>query len=373
MKLWESMMILLAHKIAIYPNKNQEQFFEQACGSRRHLYNNLVSHFSQEDVKFSKKSAREFYYDIRKDFNWYNELSTEIFQATISDLEAAFKGFFSGRTSYPKFHKKGIKDSFRITQSPKFRVDGNKLYIEKFNKGRNGVPIKLRESIRFEGKPKQLTISKKAGKWFASILVEVESGYKLKQPKEGKQVGIDLGVKTLVTTSDGQSLGKSDKLSKQLKRLARLQQKLVKQKKGSNRRVKTKQKIQKLHFFVVQQRLALLHSISDYLTSGYSKVCMEDLSIKSMLESSNPNLSRMISDVGMYEFRRQVEYKSFLRGGKVVIIDRFFPSSKMCSSCRHVKETLKLSERKYECVECGLEIDRDLNAAINILNEGLLK
>lgn len=364
--------MLLAHKIEIRPTKEQEQFFEQACGSSRHLYNNLVAHFSQEDIKWSKKEARQFYYTSRENFPWYLELSANIFQSTIDNLEVGFKKFFKTKKGFPKFHKKGVKDSFNITDSAKFSIEGKNLRIEKFNKGRKGKPIKLREDLRFTGKPKQLTISSKAGKWFASVLVEVESGYNLKQAEENTSVGVDLGIKTLVTTSDGESIGRSDKLSKQLKKLAKLQQRMVKQKKGSNRRAKTKLKIKKLFYYVSCQKQALLHSVSDYLTSRYKTICMEDLDIKGMLEKGNKNLSRMIADVGMYEFRRQVEYKSFLRGGNVKFVDKYFPSSKMCSCCSNIKEDLKLSDRTYRC-DCGLEIDRDLNAAINILNQGLMK
>ncbi|AUR93421.1 coil containing protein [Vibrio phage 1.187.O._10N.286.49.F1] len=364
--------MLLAHKIEIRPTKEQKQFFEQACGSSRHLYNNLVDHFSQEGVKWSKKEARQFYYASRDNFPWYSELSSEIFQSTINNLEVGFKKFFKTKVGFPKFHKKGVKDSFSITQAPKFRVEGRNLYIEKFNKGRKGKPITLRENLRFTGKPKQLTISNKAGRWFASILVEVESGYNLKQAEDETSIGIDLGIKTLVTTSDGESIGKSDKLSKQLKKLAKLQQKMAKQKKGSNRRAKTKLKIQKLFYYVSCQKQALLHSVSGYLTSRYKTICMEDLDVKGMLEKGNKSLSRMIADVGMYEFRRQVEYKSFLRGGDVKFVDRYFPSSKMCSCCGNIKEDLKLSDRTYRC-DCRLEIDRDLNAAINILNQGSIK
>lgn len=252
--------MLLAHKVELRPTSEQAQFFESACGSSRHLWNNMVAHFSNKENKFSKKSAREFYYNSRNEFTWYNELSTEIFQSTISNLENAFKGFFKDKKGFPKFKKKGVKDSFKISQSPKFSIVGRNLRIEKFNKGKDTHPISLREELRFIGKPKQLTISKAGDKWFASVLVEVESGYNLKQPTSNKHVGMDLGIKTLVTTSEGDSIGKSNRFSKQLSKLAKLQQRLVKQKKGSNRRAKTKQKISKLHFYVAQQRKSLLHS-----------------------------------------------------------------------------------------------------------------
>lgn len=362
--------MLLAHKIEIRPTPEQEQFFEQACGSSRHLWNNMVAHFSDKQNKFSKKAAREFYYNSRNEFTWYNQLSAAIFQSTIDNLENSFKGFFKSKKGFPKFKKKSIRDSFRISQSLKFSIIGRNLRIEKFNRGKGTPSISLREKLRFTGKPKQLTISKAGGKWFASVLVEVESGYNLKQPTSNKCVGVDLGIKTLITTSDGESIGKSNKLSRQLGKLAKLQQRLAKQRKGSNRRAKTKHKISRLHFHVGQQRKALLHSVSDTLTSGYSIICMEDLDVKGMLEKSNTDLSRMIADVGMYELKRQCIYKSFLRGGKVLFVDQYFPSSKLCSSCGNIKQDLKLSDRLYNC-GCGLSIDRDLNAARNILTEGL--
>lgn len=363
--------MLLAHKIEIRPTKEQEEKLLQWVGTARHCYNNLLAHFSQDGVKWSKKEARQFFYNtLRVENTWYTETSQDLQQSVIDDLDCAYKNFFKTKKGYPKFHKRGIKDSFSIRSKIKFKVVGNKLFIEKFNKGKNGIPLKLREKLRFTGVPKQVTISTKAGKWFASILVEVEQGYNCKQPKDNTSVGMDLGIKTLVTTSDGQSIGKSNKLSKQLNKLAKLQQRMAKQEKGSNRRAKTKQKIQKLYYYVSCQKKALLHSVSDYLTYEYKTICMEDLDVNGMLEKGNKNLSRMIADVGFYELRRQIEYKSFLRGGSVKFVDRYFPSSKMCSCCGIIKEDLKLSDRKYQC-SCGLVIDRDLNAAINILNEGL--
>ena len=366
--------MLLAHKIEVRPTPEQEEKLFQWVGTIRHCYNQLLVHFSQDGFKFNKKDARSYLKDsLREEFIWYKELSQDCLRESINDLENGYKRFFKKQGGYPKFKKRGERDSFSIRDKMKFSVVGRDLRIEKFNKGRGNnqpPPLKLRERLRFEGTPKQVTISCKAGKWFASILVEVESGYNMKQPQDNTQVGVDLGVKELATLSDGTIFGKCDKLSKKLKKLEKLQQRLARQKKGSNRRAKTKQKISKLHFYVSEQRKQLLHSVSDYLTANYSTICLEDLKVSQMLEKGHKNLSRMIADVGMYELRRQVEYKSFLRGGEVKFVDQYFPSSKTCSCCGRIKEDLKLSERVYKC-DCGLEIDRDLNAALNILKEGL--
>lgn len=200
--------MLLAHKIEIRPTKEQEEKLLQWVGCARHCYNNLLAHFSQNGVKFNKKSAREFYYNtIRVENIWHKDTSQNLQQSVIDDLEDAYKRFFKTKKGYPKFHKRGVKDSFSVRSKAKFRVDGNNLYIEKFNKGKADVALKLREKVRFAGIPKQITVSTKAGKWFASILVEVEQGYNCKQPKDNTSVGIDLGIKTLVTTSDRQSIG----------------------------------------------------------------------------------------------------------------------------------------------------------------------
>ncbi len=362
--------MLLAHKVELRPSKAQEVKLRQWIGTSRHCFNNLLGHFSKDGIKFSKKDARTFMYEnLRTEYKWYSDVSQAILQESINDLESSYKRFFKKLGGYPKFKSKYTKNSFSIRDSKKFKVDGRDLYLEKFNKGRGGRPLKLREILRFTGTTKQVTISFQNGKWFASILVEVEN-YKGNFKQHGS-VGIDLGIKDLATLSDGTTFQKSNKLSLSLKKLVKLQRKLSKKKKGSNRYAKAKLSISRLHLRVKNQREALLHKVSSEVTSKYKTICLEDLSVSSMTKSKNKKLNRMILDVGMYELRRQLEYKSLLRGVDIHFVDRYYPSSKLHYECGYKNEDLKLGESTWKCNGCGQLVDRDLNASKNILKEGL--
>lgn len=363
--------MLLAHKVELRPSVEQEQKLFRWVGTTRHCFNNLLSNFSKEGVKFSKKAARQHLYNtLRAENEWYSDVSQAILQEAINDLEDSYKRFFKKLGGYPRFKKRGGKDSFSIRESKKFKVEGRNLYLEKFNKGKNDKPLKLREKLRFEGTPKEVTVSFQSGKWYASILVEGCDNYKGNYKQHGS-VGIDLGIKDLATPSDGTTFQKSNKLSKNLKRLQPKQRILSKKKKGSNRYAKAKLSISKLHFRIKKQREALLHNVSHTITSQYKTVCLEDLSVSSMTKGKNKKLNRMILDVGMYELRRQLEYKSFLRGVDIHFVDRYYPSSKIHNSCGYKNEDLKLGQATWKCKGCGQQVDRDLNASKNILEEGL--
>jgi putative transposase len=361
--------MLLAHKVELRPSVEQEQYLLQLCGTTRHLWNQLLHHFSQEGVKFSKKSAREKMYSLRSEFPWYRAYSANIVRCSVDNLDNAYKRFFKTKKGYPKFKSKHQKQGFNIYESQKFSVTGRDFRIEKFNRSKKTKPIKMREKLRFEGKVKQANVSFQNGKWFCSFLVEVENYNK--PTRQHGSVGIDLGIKDLATLSDGTTFQKSNKLNLSLKRLKKLQKALSKKKKGSNRYAKAKLSISKLHFRVRRQREDLLHNASNSITSTYKTVCLEDLSILSMTKSKNKHLNRMVLDVGMYELRRQLEYKSFLRGVDINFVDRYYPSSKIHHSCGYKNNSLKLGESSWKCEGCGQRVDRDLNASKNILKEGL--
>jgi putative transposase len=331
----------------------------------------MLDNFSKEGVKFSKKTAREYLYNtLRVENEWYSDVSQAILQESINDLENSYKRFFKKLSGYPRFKKRGAKDSFSIRESKKFKVEGRNLYLEKFNRGKDSKPLKLREKLRFDGVPKQVTISYHNDKWWASILVEGCSNYKGDFPQSG-EVGIDLGIKDLAILSDGTGFQKSNKLSLSLEKLVKLQKKLSKKKKGSNRYAKAKLSISKLHFRIRKQREALLHNVSHTITSKYKTICLEDLSVSSMTRGKNKKLNRLVLDVGMYELRRQLEYKSFLRGVDIYFVDRYYPSSKIHYECGYKNDNLKLGESSWKCDNCGQLVDRDLNASKNILKDGL--
>ena len=361
--------MLLSHKVELRPSKEQEQYLHQLCGVTRHLWNQLLHYFSGDGVKWNKQSAREKMYSLREEFPWYNNYSANIVRCSIDNLDNAYKKFFKTKKGYPKFKSKHQKQGFNIYESQKFKVSGRDFRIEKFNKSKKSKPIKMREKLRFEGKVKQANVSFHNGKWFCSFLVEVEN-YKSISGQHGS-VGIDLGVKDLATLSDGTTFQKSNKFSKSLKRLQRKQRVLSKKKKGSNRYAKAKLSISRLHFRIKKQREALLHNVSHTITSKYKTICLEDLSVSSMTKGKNKRLNRMILDVGMYELRRQLEYKSFLRGVDIHFVDRYYPSSKIHHECGFKNDNLKLGESSWKCENCGQLVDRDLNASKNILDEGL--
>ncbi|EDZ65517.1 transposase, IS605 family [Nitrosococcus oceani AFC27] len=354
--------MLLAHKIELRPKASQAEYLNKSCGSRRHCYNQLLEHFSKPDNKWSKAAAYQYYIKvIRPAYPWYNEVSSRVTRNAIDDLDDAFKHFFrrvkkGGKPGFPKFKKKDINDSFALREKTKFEVKGRKLRIEKLK-----TLIPMRQRLRFEGTPKQVAMSKQAGKYFASVLVDT-TDYKDYSQNRSPSVGVDFGVKSLAVTSDNEVIPSNNKLKKSLKKLKHLSRSLSRKRKGSNRRAIAKQRLAKLHYRIAQQRKAVLHELSHSLTANYDRIAIEDLNVKGMVR--NRTLARSIADAGFGMLRQLIEYKAFLRGCTVELVDRFFPSSRMCSGCGQLHD-ITLADRALAC-DCGLTIDRDLNAAINL-------
>ena len=358
--------MLLAHRIELRPTPEQADYLARACGSRRHCYNQLLAHFSQPDVKWSKAAAYQYYISvIRPAFPWYDEVSSRVTRNAIDDLDNAFKHFFrrvknGEEPGFPTFKKKGINDSFALREKPKFAVEGRTLRIEKLP-----TRIKMRQKIRFSGTLNQVTISQRAGKFYASFLVETQD-YNPHAPSV-PSVGVDFGVKSLAVLSEGTEIPANQRLKANLKRLARRQCRLARKQKGSNRRAKAKLAVARLHKRISDQRQAVLHELSDQLTRTYQIICIEDLNVRGMVK--NRKLARAISDAGFGTLRRMIEYKAQLRGVQVAVVGRFEPTSKTCSQCGQL-HAMALSERVRRC-DCGSTMDRDLNAALNIKRRGL--
>jgi putative transposase len=359
--------MLLAHKIELRPTLEQQVYLDKACGSRRHCYNQLLAHFSKPENKWSKTTAYQHYINvIRKEFQWYSEVSSRVTRNAIDDLDNAFAHFFrrlklKQKCGFPRFKKKDINDSFALRESAKFDVIGGELRLEKLK-----TKIKMRQPLRFQGTTKQVTISKRAGKYFASILVETDD-YNPSDNDRQAFVGVDFGIKELAVLSTGKVVAANQKLKANLKKLAKFQRNLARKVKSSNRRAKAKLTVAKLHFRIAKQRQAVLHELSDYLTKTFDIITIEDLNVKGMVK--NRKLSRAISDAGFGYLRQMIEYKAKLRNCVVVVAKRFFPSSKTCSCCGKIKENLTLAERIFNC-ECGFSTDRDLNAALNLNQYG---
>lgn len=363
--------MLIAHKIELRPSRSQAEYLNMCFGHTRHLYNQLLEHFNREGVKWSKKAARQHFYNIRCDkFPWYSDISAAFLQETINNLDNAYKNFFrrvkqgEGKCGYPKFKKAGIKDSCAIRESVKFSVDDTGLRFEKFNKKGDQKPIKIREKLRFTGEVKQMNITKRGGKYFCAFLIDTED-YNPKDIDRQPSVGVDFGIKDLAVLSTGIAFPPNQKLKASIKRLNKKQRLLSRKKKGSKRRARAKQALAKLHKRISDQRAATLHGVSDYLTKSFDRIVIEDLDVSGMLK--NKRLARSVADCGFYELRRQLEYKSKWRCVDLVIADRYYPSTKTCSDCGNIQD-MDLSIRTYDCKVCGLSVDRDLNAAYNLNN-----
>lgn len=349
-------MVNRTHKIRLDPTFKQMTYFRKACGVARFTWNWALAKWEEKYKTGEKPNAlalkKEFNALKSESFPWVYEVTKYASQQPFIHLQKGFQGFFAKRTKYPKYKKKGIHDSFYI--------GGDQVQIEKKQiKIPNLGWVRLMEYLRFEGKITGVTLSRSANYWFISVSVETSS---IPKPCENQaSIGVDLGVKTFATLSNGQSFPSNNPLKKKLKRLKRLQRSLSRKTVGSKNRNKHKSTIAKLHYQVSCTRNDAIHKLTTTLTTNYQNIVIEDLDISAMVK--NKRLARPILDGGFYEFRRQLAYKANLRGNKIYIANKWYASSKTCSSCGHRKDTLSLSEREYKCTNCTLHIDRDLNAA----------
>ena len=368
--------MIRAHKIRIFPNKEQETGLKKACGCARKAWNWALSRWEETYKAGGKPSA----YGLKKELNaikeeqfpWMYESTKTAPEQAVLNLGKAYQNFFKGlkakrKVGKPKFKsKKAAKDSFYLCNTnPRIKLD--KFHVPNISNG-----IKMSEELRFQGKIMSYTVSRDIDRWYVSVLVETDVE---ELPKTGKTVGVDLGIKTLATMSDGTTIENPHHLKKQLGRLARKQRELSRKQKGSKNREKARIKVAKIHRTVRLARKDTLHQMTIKFVRAYDIIVIEDLNVKGMVK--NHKLARAISDCGFGMFRTMLENKCNMYGKTLVIADRFFPSSKTCSNCGYKKEELKLSERTFHCDTCSFEIDRDRNAAINLekypLVEGNLK
>ena len=364
----ELFMTCLAHKIELKANNKQRTYFKKACGVSRFTWNWALASWDkayQENKNVSKEERspingmalkKEFNKLKKEQFPWTFEVTKYASQQPFIHLNIAFGRFFKGLSGKPKFKKRNKSvDSFYVG-GDQIKIQNKKIRVP------NLGLVRLKEFPRFEGKIRSATFSRKADRWFVSLQFDATISPK-SPPKEA--VGVDLGINTLAHTSDGVSFLSPKPLTKHLRALKRASRKLSKKENGSKARRKQKLKVQKIHLKIANTRKDTLHKISAYLTSQYKRIAIEDLNVSGMLK--NHKLSRALSDLGFFEFRRQLGYKSKMYGNILVVANRFFPSSKMCSSCDSIKKDLSLNERVYTCY-CGFSLDRDLNAALNLRN-----
>ena len=280
------------------------------------------------------------------------------------DLGVAFRAFFAKRARYPRFKKKGGRASFcAANEAGTFRVEGPRIRLPVVGW------MRMREALRFSGTPKRVTVSREADRWFAAILVETEDIQPVSQPGApgtgpGQAVGVDLGVKTLAVLSSGETIPGPKAHRRLLAALRRCSRALSRKRKGSANRRKAKGRLARLHARIADIRRDATHKATTRIAKGWRRIVVEDLNVRGM--AANRRLARAIMDGGFSEFRRQLEYKARMYGATVIVADRWYPSSRTCSCCGSVLAELDLSQRTYRCPACGLEIDRDLNAARNL-------
>ena len=356
--------MILSHRIQLDPTFKQREYFAMACGTARFVWNLALAEWNRQYEAGEKPNGQK----LRKEFNrnkyerfpWLCRLHRDCNSQPFANLDRSFKRMFKGTAKQPKFKKKGkSRDAFYIAND-QFHYEDKKARIPKLGY------VRMTEQLRFSGKIMSATVSRDADRWFISIQVDVgEYG------KTGgtDTIGVDLGIKIAAITSGGEEFASPKPLKKRLKKLARIQRRMSRQQKGSKNRQKTKTKLARLHAKISNIRKDVLHKMTTKLSRENQTIVIEDLNVKGML--ANRKLSRAIIDIGFYEFRRQLEYKSAIFGTKIIIADRFYPSSKTCCECGWIKQDLTLKDRVFHCDSCGQSIDRDLNAAKNLRTLGL--
>lgn len=368
--------MLKAYKYRIYPNKQQEEQIQKTFGCKRFVYNQCLAYrqkqYKENNISMNKTSCNNYCNQVlKKEYEWLTEVDKYALTNAIYDMDSAYQKFFKEHTGYPNFKSKKNHYKSYTTNNGHYERKSQLIDVS-FENDKIKLPklkwVKAKIHREFEGKIKSATISQvPSGKYYVSVLVETEH---IPMESTGSMVGIDLGIKDLLITSDGEKFDNIHTIKNYEDKLAKEQRKLAHKVKGSKNWNKQRIKVAKIHEKIHNTRIDNLHKISHKLISENQVIVSEDLAVNNMVK--NHNLAKAIYDCGWYELTRQINYKSEWNNRQYIKIGRFTKSSQPCNVCGYINtETKDLSVRQWTCPQCGTVHDRDINAAINILNEGL--
>lgn len=363
-------MVEKALRFRFYPTPEQENLLRRTLGCVRLVYNKALAartegwYEKKERISYKQTSSMLTGWKKLEELDFLNDVSSVPLQQGLRHLQTAFTNFFAGRAKYPNFKKKRNGGSAEFTKSA-FKFKNGQVYLAKCFEP---LPIRWSRQLPSCCEPSTITIKlDPSGRWFVSLRIDDPTACKLKPTK--KTIGIDLGISSLFTTSDGQKVANPKHFNKLYKKLRLAQKSLSRKVKGSKNREKTRVKVARIQARIADTRRDHTHKLTTQLVRENQTIVVEDLAVKNMVK--NHKLARAISDANWGEFVRQLTYKAEWYGRELIKIDRWFPSSKRCSSCGHIVEKMPLNIREWDCPKCGTHHDRDINASINILAAGL--
>ena len=367
--------MLKAIKIRLYPNIEQTNYINNLLGCSRFVYNNILNYRINEyktnnkSVSFGEQGKKLV--QLKSEFEWLKDVHSKVLRQSLIDLNKAYNSFFKNGSGYPKFKSKhNNKLSCRFPSDAVSSVKGNRINIIK-KLSNIHYKCSRRDEIllnKYQKSIKSATLTKtKSGKYYLSILMESNINKTL--PLTNNITGIDLGIKDFVITSEGETFDNIKIKRNNKKKISKLHRQLSRKKKGSNNRNKCRIKLARYYEKLNNIKENYLHSVSNQLLNENQVIVMEDLSVSNMIK--NHKLARSLQELSLYRFKEILKYKSNWYGRDLVEIDKWFPSSKLCNKCNYKNTELTLKDRTWTCPECGESHDRDINAAINIRNEGI--